>query len=202
MRSIRDYWYEVYQHGYHIRQYQPERGLEGWQTYKNTYGSNPMKFTLSDSYKKLFESVNYVSNGSEDADATITVVGQTYSNTIEKYHFLVQLFRIPKLAGFTLPLVKVLQIAYNAGQLQAMIDNNAYTSELIQFINTNKLTSIESYLDDSGKSIDVKTGSCEYQSNIVLVAVLAILCLIVVFWYLARCLGESLVGNRSFSSTF
>ena len=140
-------WYEVYHYGYRVRSIEPENGLARWQLYKNNYSTIKCSYTTIKSYNNLFKSVNYHAVGDDDINSTITINGNTYCNNIEKYHFLVQLFRIPKLAQFKIPYVKILQLAYNAGQLQAGIDSNSYDQEIVKFVNDNNLLKIETYIN-------------------------------------------------------
>jgi hypothetical protein len=199
-RTLKDYWYEVYQYGYHTRTYEPQRGLEKWQFYKNTYSSIPDKFETSTSYKKLFDSVGYTPAGSDDNDSTIQINNQVYNNNIEKFHFLVQLFRIPKLAGFNLPFIKALQLAYNAGQLQATIDKGEYEEELVEFVKNNRLIEVPTYFDDPDKKVNSKVGSCDCDANSIGFAhVLIVLLFLILIYYVVKFLGETFTG---FGSSF
>ena len=67
-------------------------------------------------------------------------------NTIESQHFLAQHFRLPILCDFTLPIVKLAQIAYNAGQFKAERDNGVYNKEVLDFYDRHQLDSISTYV--------------------------------------------------------
>ena len=53
--------------------------------------------------------------------------------TWEKHHFYLQHARIPTLNYSTPTLIRLMQIAYNAGQLKAAYNDEIYTSELKQY---------------------------------------------------------------------
>lgn len=139
----------------------------------------------------MFESVNYQPIGVEDDEAKITIGEHTLSNKIEQEHFLVQLFRIPKLANFELPFVKLMQLAYNAGQLQAKLDTNAYEADVTSFINQNNLINIDTYISNPDDLLEAKTGSCESCQSIWLMACF-ILMLLCVIYYFTRSIAEAL----------
>jgi hypothetical protein len=197
-RSLKDYWYEVYHYGYRVRMYEPESGMERWQFYKNLYSSIPDQIQMSSGYKKLFESVKYKPAGIEDVDATVTIAQHEYINNVEKFHFLVQLFRIPKLSNFRVPFIKALQIAYNAGQLQALIDKDEYDQELVDFINENRLNEITTYFENPDQKINAKIGSAEAPIINTIYIVLLVL-FVVLFYYMIKMLGEAFTGFSSSS---
>jgi len=194
-RSFKEYWYEVYQYGYHIRNYEPHRNVEKWQLYKNTYSAIKDMFRTSKSYKKLFDSINYISTGTDDNECTININGKTYNSGLEKFHLLVQLFRIPKLSGFNLPFVKTLQLAYNAGQLQANIDKGEYQMELVEFVKNNKLTEVTTYFDNNEKKIYAKLDSNDtYINSISFIYVLVIFLFLILIYYIINSIKETFNG--------
>ena len=57
------------------------------------------------------------------------------------------IFSIPTLNYNTPNLVRLMQIAYNAGQLKAAYNDEIYTPELKQYYKENNLDNIETYMD-------------------------------------------------------
>lgn len=193
-KTLKEYWYEVYHYGYRVRSDEPQRGLEKWQFYKNTYSVIPDKIKTSSNYKKLFDSTGYAPAGLEDNDATIQVSDKVYNNNVEKYHFLVQLFRIPKLAGFNLPFVKTLQLAYNAGQLQATIDKHDYSDDLVEFVKHNRLIEVTTYFENPEQIIGTKVGSCDCDTTSVgFVYVILVLLFLILIYYIFKFLSEPFI---------
>lgn len=65
----------------------------------------------------------------------------------EKFHFFLQLVRIPK--NNKCDLVRLAQIAYNLGQLSAVYDDAVYTIFVKQFYDKNKLDKLRTYTKSS-----------------------------------------------------
>jgi hypothetical protein len=72
----------------------------------------------------------------------------------EKYHFFLQLARIPK-NNPKCDLVRLCQIAYNLGQLSAVYDDAVYTDDVKHFYKINNLDKMSTYTCTSW-SIDVE----------------------------------------------
>jgi hypothetical protein len=193
-RSLKDYWYEVYHYGYRVRSFEPKNEIERWQFYKNLYSITSEQIQLSSDYKKLFESVKYKPAGFEDVYATLYIAGNEYSNNVEKFHFLVELFRIPKLSNFRVSFIKALQIAYNAGQLQATIDDDEYDQEVVDFINENRLNEITTYFKNPDQKINTKINnlgaSVVNTTYIVLLILFLIMC-----YYMIKIICDTFKGS-------
>ncbi|QKF94790.1 hypothetical protein QKU48_gp1332 [Fadolivirus algeromassiliense] len=65
----------------------------------------------------------------------------------EKHHFYLQHARIPTLNFNDGKLVRLIQIAYNAGQLEALWDDLFYTPEMKRYYDENHLGDMETYMD-------------------------------------------------------
>ena len=110
--------------GYNVRKSKLD-GMESWQPYKNQYLNVDQCYQMQPQFINLAKSIDYNVDQSDidHQKVTITIDGATASNTIEKDHFFVQLFRIAIMSNFDLKLVKLLQIAYNIGQFKAELDD-------------------------------------------------------------------------------
>jgi len=62
----------------------------------------------------------------------------------EQNHFFLQLVRIPK--NSELNLIKLLQIAYNLGQLSVCLERGNFSSQAIDYFKSNNLDKLESYI--------------------------------------------------------
>jgi mannose-6-phosphate isomerase-like protein (cupin superfamily) len=67
----------------------------------------------------------------------------------EQNHFFLQLIRIPK--NNKLDLIRLLQIAYNLGQLSVCLNTKNFSSDSIEYFESNKLDDINSYIDLTSK---------------------------------------------------
>ena len=70
------------------------------------------------------------------------------NNNWEKFHFFLQLARIPK-NNKDCNLVRLCQIAYNLGQLSAVYNDVVYTRDVKQFFTINKLDKLSTYTRSS-----------------------------------------------------
>ena len=70
-------------------------------------------------------------------------------NVWEQNHFFLQLIRIPK--NSELNLIKLLQVAYNLGQLSVCLENGNFSSSAIEYFKSNNLDKLESYIKLSPK---------------------------------------------------
>jgi len=66
----------------------------------------------------------------------------------EKFHFFLQLVRIPY-KNPTCNLVRLAQVAYNLGQLDAVYFDDVYTASVRTFYNMNNLDKMSSYTENS-----------------------------------------------------
>lgn len=88
---------------------------------------------------------DYITNGlciyGEENDE----INKNISKTVwEKNHFFLQLIRIPK--NNKLNLIRLLQVAYNLGQLSVCLDNTNFSPKALEYFKINKLNNIDSYI--------------------------------------------------------
>jgi len=127
-------------------------GLEMWQPFKDFYSKYevadfPGGVPLNESIKKLAQVIHYVNKDEKHDEVTITIASNVLHNSRDTDHFLIQHFRIPIMQKYTLPLVKILQIAYNVGQARAEIEKGTYSKAINNFYIENKLDDPSTYLD-------------------------------------------------------
>lgn len=65
----------------------------------------------------------------------------------EKYHFYLQHSKIPTLNFTEGTLTRLMQIAYNAGQLEAEWNDKIYTNELKKYYTENNLKNMDTYMN-------------------------------------------------------
>ena len=153
MISVKDLWDHTLNEGYRIRK-NKLNGLEGWQPLKNAFSSAQVeKFKVNGNH---IDSVNRcLKKGLDVSDLTDSYIecdGINVSNSIvngdDRGHFLVQHFRIPYLENFSLSLLKLMQIAYNAGQFKAAQENDEYTPLVVDFYTSHDLFDIRTFIDE------------------------------------------------------
>lgn len=91
----------------------------------------------------------------------------------EQYHFFLQLIRIPK-NNPEINLIRLVQIAYNLGQLSVYIgtgagDNSIISSKAKQYYKSNNLDELDSYvkIDDEQKSkLEIEPSISDFISNV------------------------------------
>ena len=175
MSTLENLWDELIDIGYNVRS-QIQNGMAAWQPYKSKYANFNLEgyetgIPIKESFVKLMESMKYKFNDTiEQTDVKLEINGQIFDNTIETNHFLVQHFRIPKLEKYRLSVVKVLQLAYNVGQLKAVFENeNIYGGNLKKIYYKHHLDDISTYIPDDAinrhlvEKIPVQKGGFYYQ---------------------------------------
>jgi len=147
IKEISEKCKEVIIYGYDINMADKD-GLKAWQVYKNEHSSDKTTFQLSPEFINLLDKIEYIKHedDKEHKNVKIIIDDIATSNSVLHYHFFVQLFRIPKTTGNVLPLVKLLQICYNIGQLKASIEKNLIDEKVKKFIIEHKLLDINTFL--------------------------------------------------------
>ncbi len=148
MPTLQELWTDTFCIGYNVRKNRDD-GLQSWQPLKEKYSRYQLDDDKLISIKDL-PAVTYIVD-SEDHDnnnVTMTINGTTLQNTNEVHHFFIQHFRIPRMGNNKLSILKVLQIAYNAGQFACERGKRTYKDDLIAFYVTNKLGDITAYVDN------------------------------------------------------
>lgn len=93
--------------------------------FDNTYGS---RF-------KIKGEINNIQNNNEKK-----------ININKPNHFLIQLFRIPKMSDDSLSHLKLMQIAYNIGQLKFEFEQNTFDKTIENFFKENSMEEINTYV--------------------------------------------------------
>lgn len=133
-------------------------GFDGWQPLKKKFGCIDLKIDLNFG---PFPDIIY-SEGDEigHENATVNIGNFIFSYKVkddksnEHEHFIVQHFRIVLMCENNIPLVKLLQIAYNIGQFEVEVLNGSYPAEVVKFYNENKMGKITTYI--GSENVDVK----------------------------------------------
>lgn len=135
-------------------------GLKMWQPLKKFYTNcqydECKEIKIDKEIKQLTSLIKYSSNDSDDESATIKIGNTTLKNTKQADHFVIQHFRIAKLHNYKLPLVKLLQIAYNAGQVESEIAKQTYSDEVVEFYKSNNLGYINTFVNNKDTKAVVK----------------------------------------------
>jgi len=176
--TLKNLWEDIIAAGFDVRSERRD-GLKFWQPYKLKYVNYILEgyennIHLKESFKDLSESLNYkyTSSPKDQSDAQLDIAGTKLDNKIETNHFLIQHFRIPKIENYNLPLVKILQIAYNVGQLKAVFENEkVFDNKIKEFYYGNNLDNISTYVNSDiyNSSVighaDIQMGSSRYQKK-------------------------------------
>ena len=159
----------IKEYGKYIRQNHLD-GLESWNKIKNFVQNSSQQDGLNKINKILQKSewnigvkinstinfnieeiYNYVHGDTENDLKIFGEEGDEEAKALshddwEKNHFFLQLIRIPK--NNKINLVRLLQVAYNLGQLSVYLENNDnfYSSKAMEYFKTNKLDEISSYI--------------------------------------------------------
>lgn len=140
--------------GYEVR-LNKKNGLLEWQKYKNDTQMIKIKdydngITLNEKFIFLANSLLYTVNKNDNnhTNVILKLEKTILSNCIETHHFLIQHFRIPIMCQYRLPVNKILQIAYNIGQLKAVFENENIFSENVKcFYQKHQLDKFVTYVD-------------------------------------------------------
>ena len=110
-----------------------------WNIYR-TKANGDALLSLDEIYDYVHDELG-MKGGDEDQD---TVEQDKW----EKYHFYLQLIRVPR-NNPDCSLVRLMQVAYNLGQLQAEYDDSIYTDDVRKFLDKNDMDALRSYVDPS-----------------------------------------------------
>lgn len=110
---------------------------------------------LEEIYAYVHDSLNMYG---EDTDKEVRSLDR---NTWSKYHFALQLIRIPK--NNKLDLLRLLQVGYNLGQLSVEIGDSDFYGRFVEYFNLNKLDEIQSYIELSPEKNELIQSNIEIQ---------------------------------------
>lgn len=144
--SVRDIWARLIDIGYNVRKTKTN-GLASWQIYKNEYSQyGNTKIPLRPEFVDFVKKLNYGVITEDHTDVILNIAGFQLDNQIESEHFFIQHFRIPIMENFELSFVKIAQLAYNIGQIRAVMEfEKYYNPEIVQFYVKHKLDDIVTY---------------------------------------------------------
>ena len=161
-KELKIMWNEMIDFGFNVNNMGIGMGLTKWREVKDKIIAydHDSQFPLSKCFCQLADSkIVYEAHEKEDEDATVKFnsIEIVLNNKTTEQHFLVQHFRIPKTSDYLLSLTKLLQIAYNVGQLKAVIkrkDHQLYLDNpaIMEKYNKYKLYKLSTFIDMS--SID------------------------------------------------
>jgi hypothetical protein len=146
-------WRKIKKLGYKTRKNRIN-GLAAWQQPKIQYSryrftNYPNGLPLGESFVNFAQKLQYQYSDIDHQDASIRVNNFIIHNMYDTEHFIIQLFRIPKMCKYELPVTKFLQLAYNIGQIEAVMEfeKEMYHENVTHFYNSNKLNQLETYFD-------------------------------------------------------
>ena len=142
--EIKSTFESVIEFGYYVRKTE-KNGLQEWRLLRDHIDGIDT-FVINNEFKMLCESLNYnkEENDNDHQRVKIIVDDVTYNNESLCDHFFIQLFRIPRMENYNLSTVKLLQLAYNIGQLKYEIDRNKHCASA--FFDEHKLGLLETYI--------------------------------------------------------
>lgn len=139
IRNLQNMWDAIIDFGYKVRK-SGEDGLESWNKIKKCL------ITVSTSGQWNPEIKNVYTYMKNDLGIKEELSECDNKVTWEKNHFYLQHARILTL-NFDEPKVyRLMQIAYNVGQLRAIFDDDFYTVEMKKYYNENELDDMTTYM--------------------------------------------------------
>ena len=140
---------QIKEYGKYIRNNKPDQGGTAWGELKKILESN-VRGEWNPKVKEFFV---YMRSDLkiQECENEIPIKDEVERHKMwEKHHFYLQHARIPTLNFNEASLTRLLQIAYNVGQLEAVWDDKFefYTYELKGYYNQNSLYKMETYMDN------------------------------------------------------
>lgn len=137
--KIYDLWDEFIEYGYNIRDKNKD-GLAGWNSVKELIPDLSIEWTEKSKtyYSKLIEIGVNSKESPEEAGMT--------KEQWERHHYILQHGRIIN-KNPDGKLVRLLQIAYNAGQFKKELEKEAYPSNQMKYYIENELNKVTSYIE-------------------------------------------------------
>jgi len=150
---VHEMWKDIVAFGHKVRS-NGEDGLQQWLHIKKVFSclnncvALPNEYDLKQApiYRIISDNIFYESQDENHDNLKLVIVpiNQSLDNNDPKQHFFIQHFRIPIMSKFKIPLIKLLQIAYNVGQASVELDN--YTVEQRIFYHKNNLCEFTTYI--------------------------------------------------------
>lgn len=151
MEKIEDLFEKIIRWGYDTRSKKFD-GLKRWNVMKDILSESKVKGSWNPKVKEFFVEMRSTLKIQECKDE-FKGSNEDIQREWEKHHFYLQHARIPTLNFSEPTLVRLMQIAYNAGQLRAEWNNDFYNKEKRDFYESNHLDNIHTYMDDESLAI-------------------------------------------------
>lgn len=152
--DLHSLWDEIQNYGYNVRKNNLD-GLKDWQEPKAKYSKFYIAgredgIIMNNNFHNIENKIQYIigQDTKDHQDVIVKIDNIELDNRIDKYHFFIQHFRIPKLENYKLSVLKLLQIAYNSGQFKADAEANKHDKKVIDFYYDNDLDKITTFIDE------------------------------------------------------
>jgi hypothetical protein len=137
-------------------------GLNAWRMIKETFGDFKFltlsgetlsKITVNKKLIELIESLikdkeyRFDEDDKDQEKVKLTINSIELDNQIEPHHFFIQHYRILVTSNFELSPMKLMQVAYNIGQLKAQNKIHKYDEKLMDYYKENKLNNVNTFVD-------------------------------------------------------
>ena len=143
IKNIKDIWVKVIDLTEHLRKKYKDNldGLGLWNNLKKNLVDIQKDDLINwnSNHERIIYSLSEMKNSLKEYDDK--------KQLIEKNHFLLQLFNIPK-KDVTAPFTRLIQLAFNIGQLKPLLNDKSFGFNVKQIFADNKLDQIETYMDD------------------------------------------------------
>ena len=160
-KTLTQMWTDVFNYGKKVRtdiiknDLDPCTGRDKFQLVKKQY-THRTQITIKEEFIDFMIPLLYNPDDNKDPTFFAIKIGKhVFDNSTDRKHFLYQHFMIPKSClnkkqtQSVMPIIKLLQIAYNSGQFIASSEHNQYPNEIVTFYNNKKMGNIETYIDSS-----------------------------------------------------
>ncbi len=156
-------------------------GLNAWRMVKESFSNFRFKTKSGEILskvkvnKKLVEKINklidnkkynYDADDKEQERVKLDIESIELDNQVESGHFFIQHYRILVTSNFELSPMKLMQVAYNIGQLKAQNKIIKYDDKLMEYYKLNKLNDVNTFIDIDGmKLVKDTTQKGGFKSN-------------------------------------
>jgi len=137
-------------------------GLNAWRMVKESFADFKFKTKSGEILSKikvnknLIEKINklikdneykYDVDDKEQDKVKLEINSVKLDNQVEIDHFFIQHYRLLVTSNFELAPLKLMQVAYNIGQLKAQNKFNKYDDKLMEYYKSNNLNDIKTFVD-------------------------------------------------------
>jgi hypothetical protein len=140
-------WNDVKNYGFHVRTNDLD-GLASWNTIKKEFIVNKVIGGWDIKIVGVYAHMK-TKLGIKEEPCEIDEKDPSMQKKIwEKHHFYLQHARIPVLNINEPRLYRLMQVAYNAGQLKALFDDKFYTEDMVEYYDKNNLGKLGTYMSE------------------------------------------------------